>query len=64
MIKMGSYLIVHLFYKNKVMLSDLLEWHLNNTDWVLFSAHELSRETYTFEYMMGFLIYFKNSFNL
>lgn len=49
MIKMGSHLIVHLFYKNKVMISDLLGWHLNNIDWVLFPTHELSRETYSFE---------------
>lgn len=46
MIKMGSHLIAHLFYKNKVMISDLLRWHLNNTDWVLFPMHELSRETF------------------
>lgn len=58
MIKMGSHLIVHLFYKNKVMISDLLGWHLNNTVWVLFPTHELSRETYSFECMMGFLFIF------
>lgn len=65
MIKMGSHLIVHLFYKNRVMISDLLGWHLNNIGWVLFPIHELSRETHSFECIMYCLyIYLKNSFNL
>lgn len=63
--KNGLSFIVHLFYKNKVMISDYLGWYLNNTDWVLFPAHELNRETYSFECIMHYLfIYLKNSLNL
>lgn len=53
MLRTGSHLIVQLLFKNTVMHTDLLGWHLNNTDGVLFRmSWNWDRTTDSYDFIM------------